>query len=120
MLVSSHVLHEVESLTRNVILLYQGRVRAHGTMDEIRAVLHRYPHRIRLHSARARDLARAILALEPVVGTRIVDETVEVETFDLDQLYDRLPAFVLDEGLPITGIETTDATLDAIFEYLVS
>ncbi|MHC4342370.1 MAG: ABC transporter ATP-binding protein [Planctomycetota bacterium] len=119
-LVSSHVLHEVEAMTHNVILLYQGRVRAVGSLEEIRSLLNRYPHKILVRSARSRELARALLEQEEVVGVRVKDGDVHVETFNPDVLYDRLPSLVLDQGLPVEALLAQDASLDAIFEYLAN
>jgi ABC-2 type transport system ATP-binding protein len=118
-LVSSHVLHEVESMTSRVVLIYEGRVRASGTIDEIRSFLHRYPYRVRLRAQRPRDLARRLLELESVVGVRVEGERVHLETRRPDELYELLPDLVLDENLVIDEIESEDASLDAIFEYLV-
>jgi ABC-2 type transport system ATP-binding protein len=119
-LVSSHVLHEVETMTHNVVLLYQGRVRAHGTLDDIRGFLRQYPHKILVRSGRARDLARALLEVESVAGVRLDGNAVHVETYDPEEFYDKLPEFVLDAGLPVEELEAQDASLDAIFAYLVS
>jgi ABC-2 type transport system ATP-binding protein len=117
--VSSHILHEVEAMTDRVILLYQGRVRAMGTREEIRGLLDKHPHQIRVQSPRARELARALLALPGVVGVRLDDGSVHVDTTDPEAVYDRLPRFVLEEGLPVDGLEAEDVSLDAIFGYLV-
>jgi len=119
-LVSSHVLHEVEDMTRNVILLYQGRVRAAGSLEEIRSVLSRFPHKLLVRSGQARELARALLGLDAVVGVRLDGDKVHIETYDPDALYDRLPEFVLDAGLSVDALSAEDASLDAIFKYLVS
>ena len=118
-IVSSHILHEVEAMTDRVILLYQGRVRAMGTREEIRGLLDKHPHQIRVQSPRPRDLARALLDLPGVVGVRLDDGSVHVDTTDPEAVYDRLPRFVLEEGLPVEGLEAEDVSLDAIFGYLV-
>jgi ABC-2 type transport system ATP-binding protein len=118
-IVSSHILHEVEAMTDRVILLYQGRVRAVGTREEIRGLLDKHPHQIRVQSTRARDLARALLDLPGVVGVRLDDGSVHVDTTDPEAVYDRLPRCVLEEGLPVDGLEAEDVGLDAIFSYLV-
>jgi ABC-2 type transport system ATP-binding protein len=118
-IVSSHILHEVEAMTDRVILLYQGRVRAVGTRQEIRGLLDKHPHQIRVHSARSRDLARVLLDLPGVVGVRLDDGSVHVDTTDPEAVYDRLPRCVLEEGLPVDGLEAEDVGLDAIFDYLV-
>jgi len=118
-LVSSHVLHEVESMTSQVVLMYQGRVRAHGTIEDIRSFLHRYPYRVRLRSDRPRELAQKLLGMESVVGIRVEGDRLHLETRSPDELYDRLPNLVLDDAFGIDEIESEDASLDAIFEYLV-
>jgi len=119
-IVSSHILHEVEAMTNRVILLYQGRVRAVGTSEEIRGLLSQYPHQIRITSARPRDLARALLDLPGVVGVRLDDGSLRIDTTEPESLYERLPRCVLEDGLPVEGLEAEDVGLDAIFDYLVS
>lgn len=119
-IVSSHILHEVQEMTNRVILLYQGRVRASGTSEDIRSYLNRYPHKIRIRSAEPRAISRALLALPGVVGVRLEDDSVRIETQAPEELYDRLTALVLDDDLPVEGLEAEDVGLDAIFEYLVS
>jgi len=118
-LVSSHVLHEVEAVTSRVVLVYQGRVRAHGTIAEIRSFLDSYPHRILIRSPRARELARELLALEAVIGVRIEEDRIHLETRTPDRLYAALPELVMDKGLDIEELVPEDASLDAIFDYLV-
>ncbi|MHC4847463.1 MAG: ABC transporter ATP-binding protein [Planctomycetota bacterium] len=118
-LVSSHVLHEVESMTQSVVLIYQGRVRAHGTIEDIRSYLDRYPYKVLVRSSRARDLSRELMALDSVVGIRLERDRIHVETNRPDQLYELLPNLVLDGGFDIEELDSEDASLDAIFEYLV-
>lgn len=118
-LVSSHVLHEVEAMTHHVVLLNQGRVRAMGPLEEIRGYLSQYPHRILVRCARARELGRALLAMESVSGVRLEGEEVHVETYDLAGFYESLQGFVLDHRMEVDAVEPQDASLDAIFEYLV-
>ena len=118
-LVSSHVLHEVESMTQSVVLIYQGRVRAHGTIEDIRSFLDRYPYKVLVRSNRARDLSRELMALDSVVGIRLERDRIHVETNRPDQLYELLPNLVLEGGFEIEELDSEDASLDAIFEYLV-
>jgi ABC-2 type transport system ATP-binding protein len=63
-LVSSHVLHEVEHLTREIVLLHRGRLLAQGSLDDVRALLSRHPRKVRIEARDARRLAGALLALE--------------------------------------------------------
>jgi ABC-2 type transport system ATP-binding protein len=118
-LVSSHILHEVESMTRKVLLLYQGRVLAEGRIEEIRALLSRYPHKMVLRSPRARELGQALFRCEGVTGVRLEDGRVFVDARDPDAVHELLPRLVLEEGIPVHSLETTDASLEAVFQYLV-
>ena len=118
-LVSSHVLHEVEAMTDRVVLIYQGRVRAHGTIELIRGFLDRYPYKVLVRSPRARELSRELLALESVVGVRLEEDRIHLETHRPAELYERLPGLVLDGGFEVEELDAEDASLDAIFEYLV-
>lgn len=120
--VSSHVLHEVEAMTDQVVLLHHGRVLAEGRVHEIRSLLKGYPHRALVEPARpedARRLAREIVALEGVVGVRLSDGRLEVETTDLDRLWREVESLVLDRGYDVRRIAPRDESLEAVFDYLV-
>ncbi|MCZ6573349.1 MAG: ABC transporter ATP-binding protein [Planctomycetota bacterium] len=118
-LISSHVLHEVEAMTPRIVLLHQGRVLARGTIGEIRALLDQYPHRIVVRSPDARELAQALLAAPGVVGAQLSEGMVRIDANNPDEVYDLLPGLVLERNLSVHGLEMADASLDAIFEYLV-
>ena len=117
MIVSSHILHEVEEMTRRVLLLHQGMALAWGEQDEIRATLGSYPHKILLRSRQTRELARAALGLDGVVGVNVEDGAVQVHTTDPDEFYAWLPRLVVDDGIAIDAVEADDVSLAAIFDY---
>jgi len=119
-IVSSHVLHEVEAMTRHVLLLHQGMALAWGDMDEIRATLGRYPHKILVRSRDSRAFARAALGLDGVVGAQVEEGAVHVQTTNLDEFYESLPRFVVEQELHVEAVESEDVSLNAIFDYLVS
>jgi ABC-2 type transport system ATP-binding protein len=117
-LVSSHVLREIEQLTRRIVLIHRGRLVAEGDVREIRALLDRHPHSVRLRTPRARDLA-ALLAREPeVVELRLEDGTLWVRTPDPDAFFAKLPRLALESGLPLEEIHSPDEGLEAVFRYL--
>ncbi|MEE3373487.1 MAG: ABC transporter ATP-binding protein [Planctomycetota bacterium] len=120
-LVSSHVLHEIENLTENIVLLHRGRVLAQGTVPEVRDLLTRFPRRIEIKAGRARQCAEAIMPLEHVLSVRITPETgvLKIETCDIDQFYRDLTAIVAAGELEIGALEAVDAGLEAVFDYLV-
>jgi ABC-2 type transport system ATP-binding protein len=121
-LVSSHVLHEVEALTQNIVLLNRGRLVAQGHVREIRDLIDKYPHHIVLVSDDYRRLAARLLAWEDVEGVRVLAKQsgVMVETRSPDAFYRRLPELSLGEGPAIREVYSDDDNLEAVFKYLVN
>lgn len=121
-LLSSHILHEVEGLTRNVVLLHRGRLLAQGSVPEIRGLLSRHPRKVEVRARDARALASALLALDHVLSVRLSADggSVQLETRDLDRLWTELPRIVANTRAGVQSLESTDASLEAVFDYLVS
>ena len=121
-LVSSHVLHEVESLTPNIVLLNHGRLLAEGHVRQIRDLIDKHPHHIMLVCDAYRQLASRLLAWEDVEGVKVLpsESALLVETNSPDAFYGRLPALSLDDGLAIRSVYSDDDNLEAVFNYLVS
>lgn len=120
-LVSSHVLHEVEALTAKIVLFHRGRLLAQGPVAEVRRLLSRHPRRIELRAREPRKLARALIELESVASVRIREESlVAVETSDIDGFLARLPELVASTRAGVTSLESHDANLEAVFDYLVA
>jgi ABC-2 type transport system ATP-binding protein len=121
-LVSSHVLHEVQSLTPNIVLMNRGRLVAHGHVREIRDLIDRYPHHIKLVCEDYRRLAAKMLHWDDVEGVRVLasENALMVETRSPDAFYGRLPAISLEDGLAIKSVYSDDDNLEAVFKYLVN
>jgi ABC-2 type transport system ATP-binding protein len=119
-LVSSHVLHEVESLTSRILLINKGRIAATGEVEEIRTLIDRHPHRIRVECEAPRRLAALLVDREDLRSFRFEDAALWVETTDPDAFYGSLPALVVEEEIPVTGISSPDDRLQAVFDILVS
>jgi ABC-2 type transport system ATP-binding protein len=119
--VSSHVLHEVEALTPNVILLHRGRLVAEGQVREIRDLIDRHPHRIVLVCDDYRALAAKLVRWEDVESVSILqrDKAVLVETRRPDAFYARLPAVSLENDTALSEVYSDDDNLEAVFKYLV-
>jgi len=120
--VSSHILHEVEVLTPNIILLHRGRLVAEGHVREIRDLIDRHPHRIVLACDDYRALAAKLVCWEDVESVTILnrDKAVLVETRRPDAFYARLPAVSLEDKTPLREVYSEDDNLEAVFKYLVS
>jgi len=119
-LVSSHVLHEVESMTRRVLLMDHGRVIADGTIAEIRRDLSDRPLTVRIETTAARELARRIVALDGVERIDVGATGVLVMTKRPNDLFSALADFAADDRLPIGGYGPTDESLEAVFRYLTA
>ena len=121
-LVSSHVLHEVQALTPNIILLHRGRLVAEGHVRDIRGLIDKYPHRIVLVCDDYRALAEKVVRWEDVEGIRVLtgDSALLVETRQPDAFYSRLPELATHNGARIREVYSEDDNLEAVFKYLVS
>lgn len=121
-LVSSHVLHEVQSLTPHIVLLHHGRLVAQGHVRQIRDLIDGHPHRIVLVSPQFRALASRLVGWEDVEGIKLMAEknALMVETRKPDAFYSRLPALETSERMGIREVYSEDDNLEAVFKYLVS
>lgn len=121
-IVSSHVLHEVQSLTSRIVLLNHGRLVAEGHVREIRDLIDNHPHHIVLACDRYRELASVVLQWPDVEGVRVLADKngLLVETRSPDAFYSRLPELSLQQGLAIQSVYSDDDNLEAVFKYLVT
>ncbi len=116
--VSSHVLHEVESLARRSVFLFQGRVLAEGTREAIRSELPDHPLHVRLLTPEPRLLAQRLLEAPGVVSVTTTAEGVEALTTQALAFFDHLQASAGGPGPAITAILPGDEDLEAVFRYL--
>jgi ABC-2 type transport system ATP-binding protein len=121
-LVSSHVLHEVQALTPNIVLLHRGRLVAEGHVRQIRDLIDAHPHRIVLVCDNHRDLAAKVIRWQDVEGVKMMADAdaLLVETRRPDDFYGRLPVLATKEGMRIREVYSEDDNLEAVFQYLVS
>jgi ABC-2 type transport system ATP-binding protein len=120
-LVSSHILHEVELMTNEILLIHQGRILAEGNIHTIRELIDQHPHRIFIRCTEYRRLAADILRFEDIVSARLIPEegALEVETRQPDHFYSRLPAFLEERSYTVEELSSPDDNLHSVFEYLV-
>lgn len=119
-LFSSHVLPEVEALTQQVLLIARGQVVAQGEMADIRTLLDEHPHHVEVRCSKARDLAAAVLKDDGIVGIRFSgDDAVQFATQNPDETYQAVMRAAIAGGHDIQSITSPDATLEALFHYLV-
>jgi ABC-2 type transport system ATP-binding protein len=119
-IVSSHVLHEVEALTSDILLMHNGRVLAEGNVHQIRDLIDEHPHTVCMRTRQPRALARRLLDAEDVLSVRFDNDAVFVQTSKPDAFYARLTAMGAEEGGgDIDEVTSPDDNLQAVFDYLV-
>lgn len=121
-IVSSHILYEVEQMTHSILLMDKGRLRAMGDVLEIRKLIDAHPHRVAIETDRTRDLAKRLIDLPYILSIRLLagdDGALEVETRAPDRFYDDLPRIALEDGYRVSSFHSPDNNLDAVFRYLV-
>jgi ABC-2 type transport system ATP-binding protein len=119
-LVSSHILHEIESMTSNILLINQGRILAEGNVHQIRDLIDEHPHTVFIRAEHTRALAREFLTDDQVLSLRFEDGGVVVQTGRPDLFYARLTDLAASESLgAIHEVTSPDDNLQAVFQYLV-
>ena len=119
-LVSSHILHEIEAMTANILLINNGRILAEGNVHQIRDLIDEHPHTVFIRAEDPRALARRFLAEADLISLRFENDAVIVETGKPDAFYARLTDLAAsgDAG-PIDEVTSPDDNLQAVFKYLV-
>lgn len=119
-IVSSHILYEVEAMTPNILLIHKGRVVAEGNIHQIRELIDEHPHHVRIEVDRPRDLATRLVGLPSVVTVRVPDGAfVEAETRQPDAFYQQLQGILQRERFRIVSLTSPDDNLESVFRYLV-
>lgn len=119
-LVSSHILHEVEQMTRSILLLHRGRLLASGDLKIIRELLDKYPHRVRIQTHDSHRLAMALMSIPYVISVQITRDGVELQTEQPNEFYGAFPRLIEEHQLAIRGFSSPDNNLESIFRYLVN
>ncbi len=119
-IVSSHILHEIESMTSNILLINNGRILAEGDVHHIRDLIDEHPHTVYVRAENPRGLARDFLERADVITLRFEEGAVVVETGKPDAFYARLTELAATgEFGAIEEVTSPDDNLQAVFKYLV-
>jgi ABC-2 type transport system ATP-binding protein len=119
-IVSSHILHEIEAMTSNILLINNGRIVAEGNVHQIRDLIDTHPHTVYVRGADPRALARRFLVEDDVLSMKFESDAVVVETARPDSFYARLTELAASgEAGQIDEVQSPDDNLQAVFKYLV-
>ena len=120
-IVSSHILHEIEAMTQNILLLHNGQMLAQGDIGQVRALIDEHPHSIQIRCSNPRRMAEALVGFSDVVSIRFrsKENSLIIESSKPDQFYERLPEVMLRHEIGLEEITSPDDNLQAVFRYLV-
>lgn len=119
-IVSSHILHEIESMTSNILLINNGRILAEGDVHHIRELIDEHPHTVHVRAADPRSLAREFLTRDDVLSLKLEQDAIVVETSKPDGFYRYLTELAASgQGGAIAEVTSPDDNLQAVFKFLV-
>jgi ABC-2 type transport system ATP-binding protein len=119
-IVSSHILHEIEAMTSNILLITNGRILAEGNVHQIRELIDTHPHTVHVKAADPRALAERLLHDDGITRMAFEPGALVVETRQPDAFYARLTALAASgEAGAIAEVTSPDDNLQAVFSYLV-
>ena len=119
-IISSHILHEVDAISDQVILLSNGYVVAEGPIHSLRSEIRERPAQILIRCDRPRDLASKMMESEHTMEVRIHNDErgLLVKTLDADQFYLMLNHIAL-SGVEIESVAPADDDVNSVYEYLI-
>lgn len=118
-IVSSHILYEVERITNNVVLLYNGTILAQGEVREIRELIDGHPHTIIVETADVRGVSRHFVEEPSTMSMEFTEDKLVLRTSDPNRCFERLNELALENAVPIRSITCVDDDLQSVFDYLV-
>jgi ABC-2 type transport system ATP-binding protein len=118
-IVSSHVLDEVERFGSRILVITQGRLVAEGPFAAIRDLMDDRPHHLRVGTDRPAGLAAGLLTRGVVIGARVNDDWIEVETNDAAAFRRGVAAVARACDARLTEVRALDDDLESVFAYLV-
>ena len=119
-LVSSHILHEIEAMTSNILLVHNGRILAEGNVHQIRDLIDTHPHTVYIKAEDPRTLARTFLTDDSVLSLKFEPGALIIQTGRPDVFYARLTELAASgEVGQVDEVTSPDDNLQAVFQYLV-
>jgi ABC-2 type transport system ATP-binding protein len=118
-LISSHILDEMDKLADEILFIFRGRILASGSLDEIRDMLDEHPLHVRVTAQDARGLAARLVQLECVQGIELrrTDEMV-LQVYRPSEFFRLFADVILEDSIHVERLQVLDASTEAVFEYL--
>ena len=119
-LISSHILEEIETLADNILLMVSGKLAAAGDFRAIRAKLDERPYTVRVLCSEPRKLAATLVQMEDVDSVSVDgDGSLIVLSRNVSSLQISIPRLAQQENIRLLKVEPLDDSLESVFNYLV-
>lgn len=118
-IISSHILPEIEAMTNDIILINQGKIFAEGSINFIRDLLDTHPHIINIKSQNERKLASLLINDLSILNIDFHNDGISVKTNNRDIFFKNLSNIIVNNNFNITEITSPDDNLQAVFDYLI-
>jgi ABC-2 type transport system ATP-binding protein len=119
--ISSHILHEVDLISDQVVLLNEGYVLAEGTIPKVRGEMDKHPLQILIRCDEPARLAARVFQVDSVVEARIDEDRggLLVKTKDAERFYLAFNHIVLEDQVRVEAVTPADESVDAVYDYLI-
>ncbi|MGA9595830.1 MAG: ATP-binding cassette domain-containing protein, partial [Acidimicrobiia bacterium] len=118
-IVSSHVLQEVERMTARVIAIVDGKLAAAGDIAAIRRAMSHIPYRVLVQCDKPREFAAALLGNTAITSVSLEEDRIHLETTDLLALGRVVARYASDLDVRLATFAPEDESLESVFRYLV-
>jgi ABC-2 type transport system ATP-binding protein len=120
-IVSSHILPEIEAMTNEIVLIHQGKIFAKGDIHRIRNLIDSHPHQVSIRTPHPRQLAARLIGNDFISGIEFASDHrgLTVRTNQRDQFFTHLMSLLAESGVETEEITSPDDNLQAVFDYLI-
>ena len=119
-LISSHILEEIETLAERILLMVGGKLAAAGDFRAIRAKLDERPYRVRIVADNPRSMASALVRIEAVDSVTIdPDGALVILSHNVYAVQRSIPRLAQEQGIRLLRMEPLDESLESVFSYIV-
>lgn len=119
-LLSSHILEEIEGVASRILVMLSGRLAASGDYRTLRRMMTDRPHTVRIRSTNDRALASALLSSPTVMGIDVEADALLVRAADYTGFAHQVGAVAKQASITLLEVQPTDESLEHVFAYLVA
>lgn len=121
LIISSHILHEVDMMSDSVILITNGYVIAEGNIHGVREEIEERPAEILIRCDKPTELAARVFSLDSIVEARLHKDRqgLFVKTKDAEKFYVMFNKLVIENEWKIESVAPADDDLNAVYQYLI-